>query len=165
MSIALLSLALFLAPQAAVADSVMPPAGARVVHVVEGRGVQIYECKQQDAKFAWVFVAPEAKLFDRTSGEQVGTHGAGPQWTWKDGSSVSGVVKEKVASSHMDSVPWLLLEATPKGDVSGALTGVAWVRRSETKGGNAPPSGCDAEHKGAMVNVLYTATYSFYSAK
>ncbi|HMF54170.1 MAG TPA: DUF3455 domain-containing protein [Edaphobacter sp.] len=162
MLLALILFASLLSPQGK--DSTEPPAGARAVYVVEGRGVQIYRCAQQGPEFGWVFDAPEAKLFDASTQEQMGTHGAGPVWTWKDGSSVTGKVLEKAASPDPTSIPWLLLAATPTG-TNGALSKVAFVRRSETHGGNAPATGCDAEHAGGVLRVPYTATYSFYGAQ
>lgn len=144
---------------------VTPSPAAHPVYVVEGRGVQIYDCGPQESKFVWVFRAPEAQLFDVATHEQVGTHGAGPEWTWKDGSVVTGRVREKTPSPDADSIPWLLLEATPGKAGSGALSAIAWIRRSETHGGNAPATGCDAQHVGQSIRVPYTATYSFYGSK
>jgi hypothetical protein len=45
------------------------------------------------------------------------------------------------------------------------MTKVEFIRRSDTHGGTAPSTGCDAEHLNAIVRVPYTATYTFYSAK
>jgi hypothetical protein len=141
------------------------PAHARAVLHVEGRGVQIYTCAQPGGvSYEWALKAPEAKLFDASS-EEVGTHGAGPTWTWKDGSSITGKLLEKRASADALSVPWLLLAATRASDRPGALAGIAFVRRSETQGGVAPADGCDASHAGATVRVPYTATYTFYKSE
>lgn len=157
---ALWLLPLFFVPQ--VADTTLPPGEAHPVHVVEGKGVQIYACRQQEGKFGWVFEAPEAKLFERSTHEEIGSHGVGPSWTWKDGSSITGKVKEKSPSPDADSIPWLLLQASRRSGVAGDLSDVVWVRRSDTHGGNAPATGCDAQHAGQTVRVPYTATYSFY---
>lgn len=109
-----------------------------------------------------MFQAPEATLVDTQTGSPVGTHGAGPTWTWKDGSSVKGEVAQKVPSPDADSIPWLLLRAKPASQ-PGALASVVWVRRSDTRGGTAPTSGCDAGHEGTTTRVRYTATYTFYT--
>ncbi|RXH57006.1 DUF3455 domain-containing protein [Granulicella sibirica] len=152
----LVGLIVMLAVQAAaVGQDVTVPAEAKVLRTVEGRGVQIYRC---DAS-AWVFVAPEAELFE--GGSKVGTHGAGPVWIWKDGSSVKGAVVHKLASPEAGAVPWLLLKGTPAAD-AGVLGEVAWVRRWETHGGNAPIGTCEA---GKSTRVEYSAKYSFYAAK
>ena len=86
------------------------PVGAPVLRQAEGRGVQTYRCEGAGAAAAWVFVAPEARLFavgrgSAGPGEVLGVHGAGPTWTWRDGSRVKGMVVEKVASPEAESVP------------------------------------------------------------
>src|SRR6185503_9865695 len=42
------------------------------------------------SSYAWLLKAPDAKLYD-ANGVQVGTHGAGPSWTYGDGSVATGV--------------------------------------------------------------------------
>ena len=156
MRILVAGLAVALGMQGASAGSdVTVPAGARLLRTVDGRGVQVYRC---DAG-AWVFVAPEAELFDGE--DKVGTHGAGPVWIWKDGSSVKGMVVQKVPSPEAGAVPWLLLKGTP-GEKPGTLAGVEWVRRWETHEGNAPAGACEA---GKAARVNYSAKYSFYAAR
>lgn len=137
-------------------DATVPSSSQHAVLTVQGKGVQIYTCKAQ----RWVFVAPAARLFD-ASGIEVGSHGDGPVWHLQDGSSVMGKVVAKTPSPDAASIPWLLLKAaSAAGD--GKLKGVEMIRRSETKGGNAPSGGCDAD---ALLRVPYEATYTFYSSK
>jgi len=145
-------------------DPTLPPAAATVVYAAEGRGAQIYRCTQQDPSYAWVFQSPEANLFDLRTHRQIGTHGAGPTWTWNDGSAISGKVLQKLPSPDSNSIPWLLLSTTPSGTRAGALTSITLVRRSDTHGGNPPATGCDAQHASAILRVPYTATYTFYAA-
>lgn len=124
----------------------------------QGRGVQIYTC---DAEKGWIFKAPEATLY--IDGKTVGTHGAGPRWTWNDGSAITGKVESQLPAPNAQSdITWLVLQATNVGGAGGALSGVKTVRRSDTHGGVAPATGCDAAHAGVAVRVPYTATYSFY---
>ncbi|HEY2038767.1 MAG TPA: DUF3455 domain-containing protein [Edaphobacter sp.] len=158
---ALILLALF-APQKT--DPTLPPTSARVAYTVEGRGVQIYRCTRQDSAFTWVFQAPEATLFDSSTHQQTGTHSAGPIWTWKDSSAITGKVLEKSPSPDPLSIPWLLLTTTPSGATTGALSTITLVRRSNTHGGNAPSTGCDARHDGNTFRARYTATYTFYTS-
>ncbi len=162
MLIAIAFLLLSLAPQAQ--DPTMPPAAAHVLYTTEGRGVQIYRCTEQGSSFQWTFESPEATLFDSSTQRQVGSHGAGPTWTWKDGSAIVGKVLQKTPSADPASIPWLLLETHPSSSASGALSKVTLVRRSDTHGGNAPVSGCDAEHSDTVTRIPYTATYTFYTA-
>jgi len=146
-------------------DPTLPPATATVVLAAEGRGVQIYRCTQQDASYTWVFQSPEATLFDPKTHQQLGTHGAGPTWTWQDGSAITGKVLQKLPSPDPNSIPWLLLSTTPSGTAAGALTPITLVRRSDTHGGNPPATGCDAQHANATLRVPYTATYTFYATQ
>jgi hypothetical protein len=145
-------------------DPTQPPANARLAHAVEGRGVQIYRCAQQDSAYTWVFQSPEATLYDPRTHQKTGTHAAGPTWTWNDGSSITGKVLQKSPSPDPANIPWLLLSTTPANTTHGALTPIALVRRSETHGGNAPATGCDAQHTETTLRVPYTATYTFYTA-
>jgi hypothetical protein len=147
-------LVLLLAPLAS-AQAVLPPE-AKPFHSLQGRGVQIYTCTAG----AWTFTAPEADLYDGDT--KVGTHSAGPVWTWQDGSSIRGKVLTTTPAPEHTNIPWLLLSASPNGDTAGELTGTKFVRRTDTSGGVAPTTGCDATHTGATVRVPYTALYSFY---
>ncbi len=141
-------------------DATQPPPAQHAVLTLQGRGVQIYTCQSSGQ---WVFVAPAARLFD-ASGAEVGTHGDGPVWHSQDGSSVHGQAVAKAPSPDAGSVPWLLLKAVAaKGP--GVFSTVEYIRRSDTKGGVAPSSGCDAENLGKLEWVPYTATYTFYSSK
>ena len=137
-------------------DVTTPPSSQHEVLKVLAKGVQIYTCETKK----WVFVAPAARLFD-ANGIEVGSHGDGPVWHLQDGSSVTGKVVAKIPSPDAASVPWLLLKAANAGG-EGKLAGVEMIRRSETKGGNAPGGGCEA---GDLLRVPYEATYTFYSSK
>jgi hypothetical protein len=140
-----------------------PPPGQHAIITVTGKGVQIYECQLVASAPQWVFQAPDASLFD-ASGSKVGVHGAGPSWRYFDGSSVKAEVVAKGASPEPTSIPWLLLKAT-SDDSSGIMARVEFIRRSDTHGGIAPATGCDAKHLSTVSRVPYTATYTFYSAK
>ena len=83
-------------------------------------------------------------------------------WTWQDGSSIRGKVLTTTPAPEHADIPWLLLSTSPNGDTAGELTGTKFVRRTNTSGGVAPTTGCDATHTGATIRVPYTALYSFY---
>jgi len=146
-----------------VTDRTIPPSPEHPILTLHATGSQIYGCQSVDGAFQWVFSAPAARLFD-DSGKEVATHGDGPVWVYQDGSAIHGVVQQKLPSPDPGSIPWLLLKAA-RPERSGLLTTVDFIRRSDTQGGVAPASGCDAQHLGAVVHVPYTATYTFYSAK
>jgi hypothetical protein len=139
------------------------PPGQHPMLTVTGKGVQIYVCQMVANAPQWVFDAPDASLFD-ASGAKVGVHGAGPSWRYYDGSTIKGEVVAKNAAPEPTAIPWLLLKAV-KDDDSGTLAKAEFIRRSDTHGGIAPATGCDAQHLSAVSRVPYTATYTFYSTK
>jgi hypothetical protein len=139
-----------------------PPPSQHPILTVTGKGVQIYTCQLTANTPQWVFEAPDASLYD-ASGSKVGVHGAGPSWRYYDGSTVKGEVVAK-SSADPTSIPWLLLKAVSDDD-SGTLAKAQFIRRSDTHGGIAPATGCDAQHLNSSARVPYAATYTFYSAK
>ena len=155
--------ALSFLPQAA-ADATLPPANAHAEISVTGKGVQIYKCTLQTNAYTWVFQEPAADLFDTVNNLPVGTHTAGPTWTWNDSSAITGTVLQKYPSSDPDAIPWLLLEVHSIGG-SGVLSNIKYVRRSDTQAGAAPSTGCDAQHADNLLKVPYQATYTFYTAQ
>lgn len=142
-------------------SSIDAPPGSRVLLQFRGEGVQIYACARMENGFKWTFKGPDAKLLDN-AGKEIGTHFAGPTWKLTDGSQVQGELVASQPSPDSGSVPWLLLRAKA-GTGSGALAGVAFIRRSETHGGVAPAAGCQGSGDlEKTVRVPYSATYSFY---
>jgi len=134
-----------------------PGANEALVQIVPAKGVQIYECRGDK----WVFVAPEAELFD-TAGKPIGKHYAGPHWEAADGSKIVGTVKERADAPQAGNIPWLLLAAKSVGG-NGSFSKVTSVQRVATAGGVAPAGGCD--RAGTRASVGYTADYYFFSAK
>jgi len=130
---------------------------ATLVLKARGEGVQVYTCVKGD-DWAWKLKAPEATLFDE-SHKAIGKHFGGPTWRLDDGSEVQG--KMVGSKPQAGTIPWLILAAKSTGG-EGRLKSVDAVRRTETEGGLAPSAGCDAEHAGAEVRVLYSATYGFF---
>jgi hypothetical protein len=154
----------------AVPPSLAPPdAALRVVLHAAAQGTQNYECasSSQDggSALAWTLKGPDATLAD-CNGAPLGRHfaseagAAAPKWEARDGSFV--VAKKVAAAPSEDAagVPLLLLQVTAGGG-AGALSGVAYVQRTSTKGGVAPRDGCDAAHAGAVAKVSYSADYWF----
>ncbi len=142
-------------------DSVAPPSGARQILEVSADGVQIYSCEAKEGRPAWVFIAPEAALFD-SQGRQIGIHGKGPTWTLDDGTAVTGEAAAKQPAPTKGAIDWLLLRVKSHAG-SGASSTAAYIRRVDTKGGVAPTQGCDATHVGALARMRYSATYQFYA--
>jgi hypothetical protein len=160
-------------------DALAVPAGATLKFKAHGVGSQIYTCTATPADggvdggadggadagmttYAWVFKAPDAKLYDE-NGTQLGTHYAGPTWmSITDGSDVVGAKVAQVNSPLSDAIPWLLLKAASHMG-TGVFDDVTYVQRLDTTKGLAPATGCDAAASGMDVDVAYTADYYFYT--
>jgi hypothetical protein len=119
-------------------------------------GTQNYACRapasaDSATAYAWTFVGPEATLTD-CRGAIVATDG-------------STVVAAKVGAFTPDptAVPWLRLEAKAHTGV-GRFSSVATIERTNTRGGLAPTSTCDASNADAKQSVPYTADYWFFAA-
>jgi hypothetical protein len=125
--------------------------------------VQVYECRAAGAGAppGWVFVAPEAELFD-VRDRRVGEHGAGPFWAAADGSRIVGTVVARADAPKAGAIPWLLLRTRSSGG-GGRFSAVSHVQRIHTEGGAAPARGCDAAaHLGRQARVPYRADYRLF---
>jgi hypothetical protein len=150
-----------------------PPAGATVKLHAHAVGAQIYTCAASGGAgadagadagattYAWVLRAPDALLFD-AAGTQVGTHGAGPSWMWRDGSAAVGAKVAELPSPSADAISWLLLRVTSTSG-AGMLSDATYVQRLDTTGGRAPATGCDATTVGTETRSAYSADYYFYA--
>jgi hypothetical protein len=143
--------------------SIEVPDGVRVLMQVKGNGVQIYTCARTQNGQAWVLAGPNAKLLD-SSGNVIGAHFAGPTWKLNDGGMVQGELVASKPSPEPNSVAWLLLRAKA-GSAVGSLAGVTFIRRTETHGGVASPTGCQGGADMGRIEVPYSATYTFYVPK
>jgi hypothetical protein len=133
--------------------------------IASARGVQIYECRARTGGATgeqWVFVAPEAELFD-ARGRSIGRHGAGPYWQANDGSRVAGTLKSRADAPVAGAIPWLLLAGMPAG-AEGRFGKVSSIQRVNTVGGQAPALGCNRDAIGTPIRIPYTADYYFFSA-
>lgn len=143
-------------------EAVRAPAGARQTMWTVGRGELTYECREKKdmaGAFEWAFVGPVATLYGADQAA-VGRYYAGPTWEAKDGSKVTGK-QVAVAPGGTGNIPLQLVKAEPAMG-QGAMQGVAYIQRLNTKGGVAPAAGCDAMAKGKRQQVAYAADYVFY---
>lgn len=141
--------------------SLAPALDADLAFAMNAQGVQRYACVQSTTGYAWTFVAPAADLFDDSNPRFGIRHFAGPTWLAKDSSSVLAA-KAAGASVDATAIPWLLLNVQSHGGADGRMSDITQIQRLSTTGGNAPATGCDADHVGAQADVLYTARYFFY---
>ena len=145
----------------AVPPILAPTDSEKYAFALPAKGVQIYECRiAADGKAAWVFVAPEAELFD-TSGKLVGKHYAGPTWESNDGSKTVGTVKQRADAKTTHDIPWLMLAAKSTGP-NGTMASVTSIQRVNTVNGVAPADGCSANKVGSVTRVPYTADYYYF---
>jgi len=143
--------------------AVAPNADLDLAFVTDAQGVQKYTCVGSTTGFTWTFVAPDADLFDAKAKGLTIHHFAGPTWLYSDSSSVAAAKRSGI-TVDATAIPWLLLDVTRHGGAPGKLSDIVQIQRLVTTGGNAPASGCDADHVGAESDVLYTARYFFYHA-
>jgi hypothetical protein len=145
-----------------VPDAIAVPAGLEVVLFAKGKGSQIYTCQAgADGKFAWTLKGPDAELRDRKD-KVIGQHSAGPKWTLKDGSEVTGKAAAHVDSLDPDSIPWLLINVVTNSG-KGQLANVNTIQRVHTHGGKPGNDPCDESHKDAESKSSYTADYYFFA--
>ena len=119
-------------------------------------------CREKAAaagQYEWAFVGPVATLYggDRKA---VGKYYGGPTWEAADGSKITG---KQVATSPAaaGNIPMQLVKTDPAMG-AGAMSGVTYIQRLNTKGGVAPAMACDAAGMGKKQTVPYQADYVFY---
>lgn len=150
--------------QAGLPDAVKVPAGHKVSMETVGVGRITYECREKAGamgQYEWAFVGPDAVLNDR-GGRKVGKY-YGPPATWEsaDGSKLTGA-QVAVAQAAAGSIPLQLVKANPAMG-AGAMNGVAYIQRVDTRGGVAPALPCGADTKGKKEIVDYQADYIFWT--
>ena len=159
----------FSTPSIAVDNASLPepvrvPAGQKMMMSATGVGELTYECREKKdtaGAFEWAFVGPVAKLYSSDK-KEVGKYYAGPTWESTDGSKVTGK-QVAVSPSAPGNIPLQLVKADPATG-SGAMTGVSYIQRLNTKGGVAPTTACTGTTKGARQQVAYEADYVFYGS-
>jgi hypothetical protein len=146
-----------------VPKELQPPANEQVLLQVHAKGDQVYTCTSNGAQFDWTLKAPDAQLTEK-NGKPFGKHFAGPTWEANDGSRVTGKAAANVASPDPWSIPWLLVTVVSRSG-NGVLSRVSSIQRINTKGGNAPTSGCEKAHAGWEFRTSYSADYVFFVPK
>ena len=145
-------------------EPVRVPAGQKVRMTATGVGDLSYECREKkDAagQYEWVFVGPVANLMSSDK-KVVGKYYAGPTWESADGSKITGK-QVAVAPSSAGNIPYQLVKTEPAMG-AGAMNGVTYIQRVNTKGGVAPTMTCDAAGVSKKQTVPYQADYVFYGS-
>lgn len=149
---------------AALPEPVRVPSGQKLLMAATGIGEITYECREKKdlaGQHEWAFVGPVATLYSADR-KPVGKYYAGPTWESSDGSRVTGR-QVAVAPAGAGNIPLQLVKAEPATS-PGAMAGVSYIQRLNTKGGVAPATPCDAGAKGQRRTVGYEADYVFYGA-
>lgn len=149
---------------AALPEPVRVPAGATQRMVATGVGEITYECRERAAmagQHEWVFVAPVATLVTGADRKAVGKYYGGPTWESMDGSKITGKQVAVAPAPGTGNIPLQLVKTEPAMG-AGAMQGVTYIQRVNTKGGVAPATACDASTKGQRRQVAYEADYVFY---
>jgi hypothetical protein len=128
-------------------------------------GVQKYKARikagSDPVSYEWVFVAPQADLYDITNAK-VGTHGAGPFWSTSPIDLIFGQQfspARTAPSPDPESIDWLLLMPKIGTTPTGIFADVDYIQRIATKGGKAPltpPSDINE-----TIDVKYKTVYRF----
>ena len=146
----------------ALPEAVRAPARSKQMMTTTGVGELTYECREKAGmagQYEWAFVGPVATLYGGDK-KMVGKYYAGPTWEAADGSKVTGK-QVAVSPASAGNIPLQLVKAEPAMG-AGAMTGVSYIQRLNTKGGVAPAMACDATGKGKRQVVAYEADYVFY---
>jgi hypothetical protein len=149
-------------PAPDVPDTIKAAPGESVVLRAHASGAQIYTCGHNAMGAPqWVLKGPDAVLRDG-NGQVIGQHSAGPNWKYKDGSSVTGKAVAHIDALDPDAVPWLKVQVTAH-DGQGLLEHVSTVQRVRTRGGQPPDAArCTPANQSEEARVPYTADYYFY---
>lgn len=142
-------------------EAIKVPDGNNAYLTAHAKGDQIFHCVLKAGAYSWKWHAPEAKLYGMQKQDLIGSHDAGPSWTYKDGGSITAKAVQKTDAPDKGSAQWLLLEVI-KQQKAGLLAQTSFVQRINTQGGIAPTVGCDANHIGSEKRVGYSADYIFY---
>ena len=142
------------------------PAGNTRVATYYAEGVQKYKAQAKaGGGLEWVFVAPEAVLYDALN-NKVGTHGAGPFWSVRkaqSGSNDSIFAQQfspaRTAIPDAGHIAWLQLMPKAGTTPTGIFADVDYIQRIATTGGKAPAA--VPMNITDTADVFYTAIYRF----
>ena len=171
----------WMTPPGSLPTAIAVPTGAAFKIHDHAIGVQVYTCTASAAggaggaggtggaggggatTYSWVLKQPDAVLYD-SSFAQVGTHGAGPNWTSTVDASVVNAARTGTTPAPVSTaIAWLLLQASSNTG-TGVFSDITFVQRLNTAGGPAPASGCDATPAaGTETRISYSADYYFFT--
>jgi Protein of unknown function (DUF3455) len=162
----------------AVPAGIEAPAGTKPILRGHAIGTQNYICVQTASGAEWLFIGPQATVFD--VGVQILTHFQSKNpfqsndlhAAWQHSRDTSIAWGKKLRGSTdptyvaPDAIEWLLLEVTgaqvgPSGGIK--VSASTFIQRVNTVGGLKPPaSECNASTLNTRRLVDYEADYYFY---
>ena len=145
----------------ALPTAVTVPPGHEHAMTLRAKGALNYECRPvpgMSGAYGWVLLATDASLL-HWSGLRVGRVYAGPTWSYRDGSRLTGQLRASspAGGGHL---PVQLWETRSTGK-PGEFGGVKYVQRLNAKGG-APEKGCDAAAVGRGQSLPFEADFAFH---
>lgn len=165
------------------ADKVIPPVVPEGLDAPEGFkpffaghaiGTQNYICAVVGNAYDWVFIGPQATLYD-AYGEQIMTHFHSKNAidgvidaTWQHSRDTSAVWarRDKGAIVDPSAIEWLLLKmsgAQLGPTLGNKVSSTQYIQRVNTVGGKKPPTPeCSADNVNTRRLVYYEADYYFY---
>ena len=165
------------------ADKIVPPAVPEGLDAPEGFkpflvghaiGTQNYICVVVGNAYDWVFIGPQATIYDANS-EQTLTHFHSKNAidgvidaTWQHSRDTSAVWarRDKGAIVDPSAIEWLLLKmsgAQLGPTLGNKVSSTQYIQRVNTVGGKKPPTAeCSADNVNTRRLVYYEADYYFY---
>ena len=148
----------------ALAKNVTVPSGHHHALTMKAAGSLNYECRAlpgMSGAYGWVLDSPDAKLM-HWSGLGVGRYYAGPSWSHRDGSRVTGklVAASPGAPGHLPIHLYQAASATGRG----AFSDVTFIQRLNATG-TEPSASCNAAAVGRGRSVDFTADFLFYKPR
>jgi hypothetical protein len=161
----------------AVPSDIAAPGGFKPFLVGHAVGTQNYICTLTPTGLKWLFIGPQATIFDRT-GHQSLTHfqSVNPgvdaiQATWQHSRDTSAVWARRLNGSSdphyvsPDAIEWLLLEVTGGSSLpesKARLLPARYIQRINTVGGKEPTVACTDATLNQRQLVPYEADYVFF---
>lgn len=139
----------------------MAPEGGELVMTLTGSGAQQFQCVSDKQGRWWKFIAPDVKLTD-SAGRVVAHQRPDFIFQASDGSIASARITgwDKKPKSQAD-LRDVVFTTRAQGKITGLLTPIRWVTRTEGKGGQ-PLTRCSASQLGSTLKIPFTATYRLY---
>lgn len=153
--------ALLLAGCAGLRTNEVPPPDAVAVASWLAEGDMRFRCDYDEKGFYWVFVGPDAKLWNDTAQPKRLEARLTDGFTvrHRDGSVLTARILENRGDASGENLKDAVFETTPPE--KGALRGVRWMERRHAVGG-MPVTRCSPSQRGMTLRVPFTSRWILY---